>query len=93
MTLKRHFSCLTRTESKYFLNIELDLNQLKSYQNLIVSSGKISRDELVKVLTDHGTMKVTLEEAEDYIAMVDTDDDGMMNYSEFVTLFTQKIGI
>ena len=48
---------------------------------------------MVKVLTDHGTMKVTLEEAEDYIAMVDTDDDGMMNYSEFVTLFTQKIGI
>ena len=38
-------------------------------------------------------MKVTLEEAEDYIKMVDTDDDGMMNYQEFVTLFTEKIGI
>ena len=38
-------------------------------------------------------MKVTLEEAADYIAMVDRDDDGMMDYKEFVTLFTEKIGL
>ena len=44
-------------------------------------------------MTDHGKMKVTLEEASDYIAMVDKDDDGMMDYSEFVTLFTEKIGL
>ena len=56
-------------------------------------SGKISKDELTKVLTSHGNMKLTIEEAEDYISMVDTDGDGMMNYSEFVTLFTEKIGL
>ena len=38
-------------------------------------------------------MKVSLEEAAEYIAMVDTDSDGMLDYSEFVTLFTQKIGL
>ena len=56
-------------------------------------SGKISKDELTKVLCNHGNMKLTTEEAEDYISMVDTDGDGMMNYSEFVTLFTEKIGL
>ena len=56
-------------------------------------SGKISRDELTNVLTAHGRMKVSLEEAAEYIAMVDTDSDGMLDYSEFVTLFTQKIGL
>ena len=56
-------------------------------------SGKISHDELTNVLTAHGRMKVSLEEAAEYIAMVDTDADGMLDYSEFVTLFTQKIGL
>jgi len=56
-------------------------------------NGKISHDELTNVLTAHGRMKVSLEEAAEYIAMVDTDADGMLDYSEFVTLFTQKIGL
>jgi len=56
-------------------------------------NGKISRDELTDVLTKHGRMKVSLEEADDYIAMVDTDADGMLDYSEFVSLFTTKIGL
>ena len=38
-------------------------------------------------------MKVSMDEAEEYISMVDSDGDGMINYTEFVTLFTQKIGI
>ena len=33
-----------------------------------------------------------MAEAEEYIAMVDQDNDGMLNYGEFVTLFTEKIG-
>ena len=37
-------------------------------------------------------MRVSLQEAEEYIAMVDQDNDGMLNYGEFVTLFTEKIG-
>ena len=45
------------------------------------------------MLTNHGRMRVSLEEAGDYIAMVDTDSDGMLDYSEFVTLFTTKIGL
>ena len=60
---------------------------------LTIFSGKISREELTDVLTNHGRMKVSLEEAGDYIAMVDTDSDGMLDYSEFVALFTTKIGL
>ena len=48
---------------------------------------------MTEVLTQHGRMKVSLEEAGDYIAMVDTDADGMLDYSEFVNLFTTKIGL
>ena len=59
----------------------------------LIFSGKISQEELTEVLTRHGRMRVSLEEAGDYIAMVDTDSDGMLDYSEFVTLFTQKIGL
>ena len=36
-------------------------------------------------------MKMTVEEAEEFIAMVDKDGDSMLDYSEFVTLFTEKI--
>ena len=52
-------------------------------------SGKISSKELMKVLTEFGEMKLSLEEAEEMISMVDTDKDNMMDYMEFVTLFTQ----
>ena len=37
--------------------------------------------------------EISLAEAEEYIAMVDQDNDGMLNYGEFVTLFTEKIGL
>jgi len=56
-------------------------------------NGRISREELTKILTEHGRMRVSLAEAEEYIAMVDQDNDGMLNYGEFVTLFTEKIGL
>ena len=54
-------------------------------------SGKISCDELTKVLTEMGKMKMTVEEAEEFIAMVDKDGDSMLDYSEFVMLFTEKL--
>ena len=70
----------------------------KFYDLIIVSiqvqacfnfSGKISYKELMKVLTEFGEMKLSLEEAEEMISMVDTDKDNMMDYLEFVNLFTQ----
>ena len=38
-------------------------------------------------------MRLSLEEAEDMISMVDSDKDNMMDYMEFVTLFTQSTDI
>ena len=60
---------------------------------ILILSGQISREELTKILTEHGRMPCSVEEAEEYIAMVDEDNDGMLNYKEFVALFTQKIGL
>jgi len=54
-------------------------------------NGKISSSELTKVLTEMGRMKMSVEEAEEFIAMVDKDGDSMLDYSEFVVLFTEKI--
>ena len=54
-------------------------------------SGKISSEELRKVLTVLGEMKLSLEDAEEMISMVDTDKDNMMDYMEFVTLFTKAV--
>ena len=34
---------------------------------------------------------MSVEEAEEFIAMVDKDGDSMLDYSEFVVLFTEKI--
>merc|ERR1712123_274711 len=56
-------------------------------------NGKISKEELTRVLTECGRMQLTLEEAEEFITMVDTDGDGMLDYQEFVNLFTQKLGL
>ena len=57
------------------------------------SSGRISSEELKAVLTEFGEMRLSLEEAEDMISMVDSDKDNMMDYMEFVTLFTQSTDI
>ena len=43
------------------------------------------------MLTEMGRMKMSVEEAEEFIAMVDKDGDSMLDYSEFVVLFTEKI--
>ena len=56
-------------------------------------SGKISKEELTRVLTECGRMQLTMEEAEEFIAMVDNDGDGMLDYQEFVNLFTNKLGL
>ena len=66
---------------------------MELFNQIIIFSGRISREELTKILTEHGRMPVSLAEAEEYIAMVDQDNDGMLNYGEFVTLFTEKIGL
>ena len=38
-----------------------------------------------------GRMRMPVEEADELIAMVDKDGDSMLDYSEFVVLFTEKI--
>ena len=87
MTSKRLFSFSIRTESMWWFVLSL------SDALILILSGQISREELTKILTEHGRMPCSVEEAEEYIAMVDEDNDGMLNYKEFVALFTQKIGL
>ncbi len=51
-------------------------------------SGKISKDELKNVVTSYGKMKMTDEDAEDMLRAADFDGDGLINYEEFVKMFT-----
>ena len=44
-----------------------------------------------RVLTELGEMKLSNEEVDDLISMVDVDGDSLLNYSEFVDLFTEKL--
>ena len=81
------------SSSRKFPRIDFTFIIVRGLYSPLIFSGKISQEELTEVLTRHGRMRVSLEEAGDYIAMVDTDSDGMLDYSEFVTLFTQKIGL
>ena len=77
------------------------------------ASGHVDSEELRRVLTECGRMKLTKEEADEFIdalhcptssssqwsdhffktGMVDADGDGMLDYSEFVQLFTDKLGL
>merc|ERR1719411_2370336 len=50
--------------------------------------GKVSAEELGEILTKQGKNKLTTEEVEDMISRVDMDDEGMVDFDEFVKLFT-----
>ena len=45
----------------------------------------------MRVLTQRGDMKLTPEEAQEMINMVDVNQDKKIEYSEFVTLFMQEL--
>ena len=57
----------------------------------LVSSGFICCDELRRVLTEQGDMKLTPEEVQEMIDMVDVNQDKKIEYSEFVTLFMGEL--
>ena len=42
-------------------------------------------------MTEFGDARLSLEEAEDMIKMVDTDKGNMLDYMQFVNLFTKNI--
>lgn len=50
--------------------------------------GKVSAAELGDILTKQGRNKLSDEEVEEMIESVDKDDDGMVNFDEFIKLFT-----
>ena len=56
-------------------------------------SGYVSCQELRMVLMDHGEMKLTKQEVEEMIDLVDIDNDDRIKYSEFVKLFTEHIDL
>jgi len=56
-------------------------------------NGYISCEELKRVLTEMGEMKLTDEEVEEIIDMVDVNNDNRINYTEFVHLLTEGLEI
>ena len=54
-------------------------------------SGYISCEELKRVLTELGEMKLTDEEVQEIIEMVDVNNDNRINYNEFVNLLTEGL--
>ena len=52
--------------------------------------GRVSAQELKVALTRSGKMRLTDEQAEEMIAAVDVDQDGMLSYDELVRLFTGR---
>ena len=56
-------------------------------------SGYLSCQELRCALMEHGEMKLTREEVEEMIDLVDIDNDDRIKYSEFVKLFTEHIDL
>jgi len=50
--------------------------------------GKVSAAELGDILTKQGRNKMSEEEVEEMINSVDKDDDGMVDFDEFIKLFT-----
>ena len=57
----------------------------------LVLSGFICCNELRRVLTEQGDMKLTPEEVQEMIDMVDVNQDKKIEYSEFVTLFMGEL--
>ena len=51
-------------------------------------SGKISRDELRKIVTCYGRMRLSEADADEMLSAADADGDGLIDYEEFVKLFT-----
>ena len=56
-----------------------------------ILSGYICCQELRRVLTEQGDMKLTPEEVQEMIDMVDVNDDKKIQFSEFVTLFMGEL--
>lgn len=44
---------------------------------------------MLTLLTEVGNMRLTVEEAQDLVAMVDTEQTDKLDYMQFVKLFTQ----
>ena len=49
-------------------------------------SGHISTEALLRALTTYGTDKLTQEQAEDLIKQLEPDENGMINYEEYVDM-------
>ena len=52
--------------------------------------GRVSAQELKVALTRSGRMRLTDEQVEEMIAIVDVDQDGMLGYDELIRLFTGR---
>ena len=75
----------------------LEIERLKLVSSLYYisrhCSGYLSCQELRLALMDHGEMKLTKQEVEEMIDLVDIDNDDRIKYSEFVKLFTEHIDL
>ena len=51
------------------------------------NSGIISREEFTKILTKFGYSQFTPKEIDDIFDMIDSDEDGNINYAEFIDMW------
>lgn len=52
-------------------------------------NGMISMATLVQALTTYGTEKLSMSDAQELLSQIEPDENGMVNYLEFVDMMTQ----
>ena len=52
--------------------------------------GYVSMAQLEQALTTYGTEKLSLSDAQELLAQIEPDENGMVNYVEFVNMMTSS---
>ena len=67
---------------------EFTMNQRALFEAFdTTKDGKITCDEVLKFMVDNHVLGVTLDDCKDIIAEFDSNQDGTLNYDEFLNIF------